>query len=152
MHKFVVYSGNNPQSIREALLRRGNWEEVKPSHWKNRVYWLNTEIISKRYQKMIKMPGAMHIWYGDQQIFQLMSYYCSYSGLKNEILGLSKVWWCSEEISKKFNPSDKKNSGSKLLKLTTLGIQPFWEQPWYMHQNRVNTNIKSVLSCEWRSQ
>ena len=28
MNKFVVYSGNNPQVIREALLKRGNWEEV----------------------------------------------------------------------------------------------------------------------------
>ena len=28
MNKFVVYSGNGPQLIRNALLKRGHWEEV----------------------------------------------------------------------------------------------------------------------------
>ena len=29
MNKFVVYSGNGPQLIKNALMKRGNWEEVK---------------------------------------------------------------------------------------------------------------------------
>ena len=28
MHKFVCFPGNNSELIREALLKRGNWEEV----------------------------------------------------------------------------------------------------------------------------
>lgn len=28
MNKFLVYPDNNPKVIREALLKRGNWEEV----------------------------------------------------------------------------------------------------------------------------
>lgn len=31
MNKFVVYSGNNPEVIRDALLKRGNWEQANIS-------------------------------------------------------------------------------------------------------------------------
>ena len=28
MNKFVVFPGNNPKVIKEALINRGNWEDV----------------------------------------------------------------------------------------------------------------------------
>lgn len=29
MNKFICYSGNNSKAVRQALVKRGNWEEVK---------------------------------------------------------------------------------------------------------------------------
>ena len=35
VYKFSVYPENNPQVIREALLKRGNWKEVMPLAFQN---------------------------------------------------------------------------------------------------------------------
>ena len=32
VYKFSVYPENNPQGIRDALLKRGNWKEVPHAH------------------------------------------------------------------------------------------------------------------------
>lgn len=63
MNKFIVYSGNNPDVIRDALLKRGNWEQV-PIEYDQILY--NSQItLQIRFLKPPKTPFTMPTSYGD---------------------------------------------------------------------------------------
>lgn len=60
MNKFVVYSGNNPEVIRDALLKRGNWEQANISSLL--IIYLFT--YSSRFLKQPKMLFIKRISFG----------------------------------------------------------------------------------------